>query len=93
MRTALALVGGGVAIVSLSGLATLPPWTALVGAGSCVGGGVLAVRSVVAWANVERALRLRRPLPAPRALVGLAGGVVVLAGLTLVLASMEVARR
>ena len=93
MRTALALVGGGVAIVSLSGLATLPHWTALVGAGACVGGGVLAVRAVVAWANVERALRLRRPLPAPRALVALAGGVVVLAGLTLALASVEVARR
>ena len=32
MRTALALVAGGVAIVSLSSLSTLPAWSALVGA-------------------------------------------------------------
>ena len=93
MRTALALVGGGVAIVSLASLSTLPAWTALVGAAACVGGGVLAVRAVTAWAQVERALRLRRPLPAPRALVVLAGGVVVLGGLTLSLALVELARR
>lgn len=93
LRTALALVGGGVAIVSLASLSTLPRWTALVGAFACVGGGVLAVRAVTAWANVERALRLRQPLPAPRALVALAGGVVVLGGLTLTLALVELARR
>nr|WP_230209171.1 DUF202 domain-containing protein [Tetrasphaera sp. HKS02] len=93
MRTALALVGGGVAIVSLSGLATLPRWAALVGAGACVGGGALALRAVTAWAGVERALRLRQPLPAPRALPLLAAGVVLLAMLTLVLAFVEVARR
>jgi putative membrane protein len=93
MRTALALVGGGVAIVSLASLSTLPGWTALVGAAACVGGGLLAVRAVTAWARVERALRLRQPLPAPRALVALAGGVVVLGGLTLTLAVVELARR
>lgn len=93
MRTALALVGGGVAIVSLAGLATLPSWTALLGAGACIGGAALSVRSVLAWARVERALRLREPLPSPGALVALAGGVVVLGGLTLVLALVELARR
>jgi putative membrane protein len=93
MRTALALVGGGVAIVSLSGLATLPRWSALVGAAACIGGGVLALRAVLAWARVERALRLRQPLPSPRALVTLAGGVIVLAALTLVLSFIELAHR
>jgi putative membrane protein len=93
MRTALALVGGGVAIVSLSSLQSLPRWSALVGAAACLGGGALAVRAVSAWARVERALRLRRPLPAPRALAMLAGGVVVLAVLTLLLALLEVAGR
>jgi putative membrane protein len=93
MRTALALVAGGVAIVSLSSLQSLPRWSALVGAAACLGGGALAVRAVSAWARVERALRLRRPLPAPRALATLAGGVVVLAVLTLVLALLEVAGR
>lgn len=93
MRTALALVGGGVAIVSLSSLSTLPAWAALVGAAACLGGGALAVRSVAGWARVERALRLKRPLPAPRALTYVAGGVVVLAAFTLVLAFVEIARK
>lgn len=93
MRTALALVGGGVAFVSLASLATLPAWTALLGAAACLGGGALAVRGVVAWARVERALRLREPLPSPGALFALAGGVVVLGVLTLVLALVELVRR
>jgi putative membrane protein len=89
MRTALALVGGGVAVVSLSSLAGMPEWAPLVGAASCLGGGALALRSVSAWARVERALRLRLPLPAPRALAMLAAGVVSLAVLTLVLSVVE----
>ena len=93
MRTALALVAGGVAIVSLSSLSTLPAWSALVGAAACLGGAALAARAVAAWARVERALRLRQPLPAPGALVALASGVVVLGALTLVLALVEIARR
>jgi putative membrane protein len=92
MRTALALVAGGVAIVSLSILSNLPAWSALLGAAACLGGAALAVRAVAAWAWVERALRLRQPLPAPRALVALAGGVVVLGTFTLVLALVEIAR-
>jgi putative membrane protein len=93
MRTALALVAGGVAIVSLASVATLPRWAALVGAAACVGGGLLAVRAVNAWARVERALRLGQPLPSPRALVLLGGGVVVLAVLTVVLALIDVAHQ
>jgi putative membrane protein len=93
MRTALALVGGGVAIVSLSSLQSLPRWSALLGAAACLGGGALAVRAVRGWARVERALRLNEPLPAPRSLAMLAGGVVIFAGLALVLALIEVARR
>ena len=93
MRTALALVGGGVAIVSLSSLQSLPRWSALLGAAACAGGGALAVRAVAGWARVERALRMRQPLPAPRALATLAGGVVVFAALALVLSLVEIARR
>jgi putative membrane protein len=93
MRTALALVAGGVAIVSLSSLSNLPAWSSLLGAAACLGGAALAVRAVAAWARVERALRLRQPLPAPRALVVLSGGVVVLGAFTLVLAIVEIARK
>lgn len=92
MRTALALVGGGVAIVSLSSLESLPRWTALLGAAACAGGGALAIRAVSAWARVERALRLRQPLPSPRSLATLAGGVVAFAVLAIVLSVFEIAR-
>ena len=90
MRTALALVAGGVALISLATLADMPRWAPLVGAASCAGGGALAVRAVRSWSKVERALRLRQPLPAPRSLFVLAAGVVLLAALTLVLALVEV---
>lgn len=91
MRTALALVAGGIALISVASIADLPDWAPLIGAASCVGGGVLAVRAVVSWGRVERAMRLRQPLPAPRTLPVLAAGVVLLASLTLVLAIVEVA--
>jgi inner membrane protein YidH len=91
MRTALALVGGGVAVVSLSSLGVMPRWSALLGAASCLGGAALAGRAVSGWAHTERALREHRPLPGPWALVWLASGVVLLAVLVLVLALVEVA--
>ena len=93
MRTALALVGGGVALISVGSLATLPKWSALIGAAVCVGGALLAWRAVTGWARVERALRHSQRLPAPRALAWLAGGVIVLAMLTLVLTILQLLRR
>ena len=93
MRTALALVVSGVAVISITSLPAVPRWTALVGAASCVGGALLAWRAVAGWARVERALRLKRALPAPRALATLAGGVIVLAALMLVLSVVELWRR
>lgn len=93
MRTALALVAAGVAVISFTSLATVPRWTALIGAASSMGGALLAWRAVAGWARVERALRMNRPLPAPRALATLAGGVIVLAALMLVLSVIELSRR
>lgn len=93
MRTALALVAGGVALATLASLAAMPSWAPLLGGASCLGGALLAWRAVAGWARVERALRLGERLPAPRALAALAGGVIVLAGLSLVLAVVEVVRR
>ena len=93
MRTALALVGGGVALISVGSLATLPKWSALIGAAVCVGGALLAWRAVTGWARVERALRHSQRLPAPRALAWLAGGVILLAMLTLVLTIVQLLRR
>lgn len=92
MRTALAIVGGGIALISLSSLADLPDWTPIVGAVACVGGGATAMRAVIGWTHVERSLRLSRPLPAPRALLPLAIGVAVLAVVMVVLAFVELSR-
>ena len=92
MRTALALVAAGIAIISIASLGTVPRWTALIGAVSCCGGGLLAWRAVAGWARVERALRMRQPLPSPRALATLAGGVIVLAALMIVLGAVEMSR-
>jgi putative membrane protein len=73
LRTALALVVAGVAIVALSELIT-PPWLADVTAATAfLGGGVTALLGYVQWQRIERALRLRQPLPAG------VGAVVVLA--------------
>ena len=74
MRTALALVAAGAAIISVSSLGVVPRWTALIGAASCLGGALLAWRAVAGWERVERALRMKQPLPSPRALAMLAGG-------------------
>jgi putative membrane protein len=93
MRTALALVVAGVAIISVSSLATLPRWTPLIGGASCLGGGLLAWRAVAGWARVEQALRMKRALPSPGALVTLAGGVIVIAALMLMLSVVELLRR
>jgi len=90
MRTALALVAAGIAIISISGLAIMLRWTALIGAASCVGGAVLAWWAVARW---ERALRRKEPLPPPHALAILAGAVIVLATLMLVLSVFELSRR
>ena len=57
----------------------------------CLGGAALAVRAVRRWAQVERAMRQRQPLPAPRALVWLASGIRALAILVLALVVVELA--
>lgn len=90
IRTALALVAGGLALISATSLAPdLPAWAPLIGAASCAGGGLLAMRAMRRWANVERSLRLAKPLPAPKALFYLAGGVIVLSLTVIGLAVFE----
>ena len=73
LRTALALVVAGVAVVALSELIT-PEWLVEVTAGAAfLGGAVTASLGYLQWQRVERALRRREPLPAG------VGAVVVLA--------------
>lgn len=77
VRTALAVVAGGVGLTSIARLADLPRALDVVAALMCVGGGWLAVSSVLGWRRREVALRTGRPLPAPVALPWVAAAVVV----------------
>ena len=79
LRTALALVAGGVGLTSLATIADLPRALDGVAAVACVVGGALAVRAVRGWMRTERALRLGAPLPGAASLLWLGAGVLVLA--------------
>lgn len=78
LRTGLALVGGGVALTTLGTIADAGAFLDVIAALACASGGSLAVGSLVSWRRAERALRLRRPLPAPTALPVLVAGVSVI---------------
>lgn len=82
VRTALAVVAGGVGLTSIARLADLPRVLDVVAALMCLAGGWLAVSSVLGWRRREVALRTGRPLPAPVALPWIAG-VLVLGALVL----------
>jgi len=78
IRTALALIAGGVAIDAVA--LPLPVWVRV--ATSIVLlllGLAVPVLAWVGWAATERALRLGRPLPSSLLTLPLAGGVLVVA--------------
>ena len=77
VRTALAVVAGGVGLTSIARLADLPRALDVVAALMCVAGGWLAVSSVLGWRRRELALRTGRPLPAPVALPWIAAALVL----------------
>lgn len=77
VRTALAMLAGGVALHALQVPST--DWVRTIFVVALIGlGGLLCVFALVRWARVERAMRLRQPLPS----FGL--GVVITAALALV---------
>ena len=77
MRTALAMFAGGVALHALSVPST--GWLRAVLVVLLVGvGGLVCLFALVRWARIERAMRLRQPLPS----FGL--GIVMTAALLLV---------
>ena len=81
VRTALAMLAGGVALHALSFPATHWVRTVLV-IGLIALGGVVCVFAYLRWARVERAMRLGEPLPAFG--LGLAiSGVLVLVAVVL----------
>jgi putative membrane protein len=62
-RTALALIGGGVAVTQILPPFDLPGGRHILGLPLIVVGGVVAFTSYGRWAANQRALRLGRPLP------------------------------
>ncbi|EGD55606.1 YidH family protein [Gordonia neofelifaecis] len=79
VRTALALIAGGITMTTVAGLTSSPLIVHLLSILACVAGGVLAVVALVSWQRNERALRLNRPLPPPLPLPWLVAGITVVA--------------
>jgi len=96
LRTALAVVAGGVGLASLTRLADLAdPLNGLLDAlatALCLVGAGVATSAVTGWRHREIAMRTGQPLPAPRALPWLAG-VVALVGAALSIFVLVSARR
>jgi putative membrane protein len=79
VRTALALVAGGIGLTSVARLAGLSRVLDVVAVVLCAGGAALAVVAVAGWRRREVAMRLDEPLPAPVALTWLGVAVAVAA--------------
>lgn len=80
LRTSLALVVTGVAAVALEHVVRSRGLVVLVATSACGMGSILATAAYVRWLQVERAMRLHRPLPAPHIAAVLVIVLVVLAG-------------
>ncbi|WP_081586128.1 YidH family protein [Tsukamurella sp. 1534] len=89
IRTALALIAGGVTLTTVAGLSTIPAPLYAVSAAACTAGAVLSVVAVRRWSANERALRLKAALPAPVHLAWLVVGIVVAAAGLCVLAVVQ----
>jgi putative membrane protein len=83
IRTALALLAGGVALEALS-LPVEPHWRLAASVLLIVLGIVAPVQAWLGWARAERALRERLPLPAPGFGGPLAAGVLIAGVLVLI---------
>ncbi|GAB3800800.1 YidH family protein [Micromonospora zhanjiangensis] len=66
LRTGLALVGGGLAVVQFLPPLPVPHLREALAIALLLLGGAVAVRAVDHWARTERAIRLRRELPVSR---------------------------
>jgi len=79
LRTALALVAGGVALTTLASFTHGDRILEVLAALACVAGGILAISAVFQWRRSERALRLGKPLPPPQLLPILATSIALIA--------------
>lgn len=65
IRTALALLAGGIVLVQISHLAPSPRFAQLIGAGLAVCSALIAVASYRQWAMNQQAMRHDQALPYP----------------------------
>lgn len=77
VRTALALLAGGVAVEAFTGALFAPPVRVVLSTVLLVLAALLALGAGARWLRVERAMRRSRPLPLPLIVPVLAGGVVL----------------
>ncbi|MBM7368420.1 YidH family protein [Gordonia hydrophobica] len=79
VRTALALIAGGITLTTVASLTSSPLIVHILSIVACVAGGVLAVVALLSWQRNERALRLNQPLPPPLPLPWLVAGIAIAA--------------
>lgn len=79
LRTALALVAGGVALTTLTSFTGGDRLLEILAVLACVSGGFIAVSAIAQWRRSERSLRLGKPLPPPQLLPILATGISLIA--------------
>ncbi|WP_412475652.1 YidH family protein [Gordonia sp. LUNF6] len=79
VRTALALIAGGITLTTVAGLTSSPMVVHLLSLVACVAGGALAIVALLSWRRNEWALRLGLPLPPPLPLPWLVMGIAVVA--------------
>lgn len=77
VRTALALLAGGVAVEAFAGALFAPPVRVVLSTVLLVLAALLALGAGARWLRVERAMRHGRPLPLPLIVPVLAGGLVL----------------
>jgi putative membrane protein len=84
IRTALALIAGGVAVVQLIPAFGFPGVRHALGLGLCAGGGLLAAAAVGRWQRVQAAMRRGADMPRSRMPVILGAAILVIAFLMLI---------
>ena len=84
IRTALALVATGLAVAALQPYIGSNAAVKAVAVLVAAMGAVVAILAVMRWIEVERAMRLNRPLPAPKVLLPLAFGIVIIGVISII---------
>lgn len=89
MRTSLALIAGGLAVIQLMPEFGLIGGRRALGAALIALGTIIALGSVMRWASAEEAMREDRPIPSTRLPVVLAAGVILVTAFVVVLLLVE----